>query len=86
MGNAEGFRRSDDIFGGEGFVTIDQGTATHVFAAFDKDIAHANGAYTLKARLGDPFVDEVRNWATHDVEAEKLWRLSEQLVGQKFEF
>jgi hypothetical protein len=81
---------SRDGFTGENFadqlLTLDQGAATHVVAAFDKNIAGANGSYMLKARLADPFVDEVKAWASHDIEAEKLWRLSEELVGQKFEF
>jgi len=83
MGSRDGF--TDDQFA-HGFLNLDQGTATHVFAAFDKDIASANGSYTLEARLADPFVDEIKAWARDDVDAERLWRLSEELVGQKFEF
>jgi hypothetical protein len=38
----------------------------------------------LEARVSDPFVDTVKAWARDTIEAEKLWRLSEELVGQKF--
>lgn len=45
-----------------------------------------NGAYLLDCRLADPWKDTVRPWATNAIEAEKLWKLSEELVGQKFEY
>lgn len=45
-----------------------------------------NGSYLLDAHVADPFTDYVYPWATSSIEAEKLWRLSEELVGEKFEF
>ncbi|KLP01934.1 related to oxidoreductase [Fusarium fujikuroi] len=65
-------------------VPVEVGAATHAFAAFDPNIKASNGAYLLEARVADPFVDTVKAWARDAVEAEKLWRLSEELVGQKF--
>ncbi|RBR14251.1 uncharacterized protein FIESC28_07811 [Fusarium coffeatum] len=65
-------------------VPVEVGAATHVFAAFDPNIRASNGAYLLEARVSDPYVDTIKSWARDPVEAEKLWRLSEELVGQKF--
>ncbi|KAF5564046.1 oxidoreductase [Fusarium phyllophilum] len=65
-------------------VPVEVGAATHAFAAFDSNIKASNGSYLLEARVADPFVDTVKAWARDAVEAEKLWRLSEELVGQKF--
>ncbi|KAG5753982.1 hypothetical protein H9Q70_003378 [Fusarium xylarioides] len=65
-------------------VPVEVGAATHAFAAFDPNIKASNGSYLLEARVADPFVDTVKAWARDAVEAEKLWRLSEELVGQKF--
>ncbi|KAF4496097.1 oxidoreductase [Fusarium agapanthi] len=65
-------------------VPVEVGAATHAFAAFDPNIKASNGAYLSEARVADPFVDTVKAWAREAVEAEKLWRLSEELVGQKF--
>lgn len=45
-----------------------------------------NGAYLLSCRLADPLSDVLRPWATSSVEAERLWRLSEKLVGQEFPY
>ncbi|KAF4415512.1 oxidoreductase [Fusarium acutatum] len=65
-------------------VPVEVGAATHAFAAFDPNIKASNGAHLLEARVADPFVDTVKAWARDAVEAEKLWRLSEELVGQRF--
>ncbi|KAF4456090.1 oxidoreductase [Fusarium austroafricanum] len=65
-------------------VPVEVGAATHTFAAFDPNIKASNGAYLVESRVSDPFVDTVKSWARDPIEAEKLWRLSEELVGQKF--
>ncbi|PHH86252.1 hypothetical protein CDD83_10516 [Cordyceps sp. RAO-2017] len=67
-------------------VTADEGAATHVFAAFDPDIAPLNGAYFEDCRVADAWNDRVKPWATDPVEAERLWKLSERLVGQEFSY
>lgn len=45
-----------------------------------------NGAYLLDTRIADPYADTVKPWATSPVEADRLWKLSETLVGQKFSY
>ena len=45
-----------------------------------------NGVYLLESRVSDPYIDFVPPWGTADVEAEKLWRLSETMVGQDFTY
>ncbi|KAK4183430.1 short-chain dehydrogenase [Podospora australis] len=60
--------------------------ATHVYAAFDPALEAHNGGYLLNCHVADPFVDTVKPWGTSEVEAEKLWRLSEKLVEQKFTY
>lgn len=68
------------------FKTLDQGAATHVFAAFDNSIKEHNGAFLSDCHIADPFLEEVYSWATSKVDAERLWKLSEKLVGQVFNF
>ncbi|GKU00738.1 unnamed protein product [Fusarium langsethiae] len=67
-------------------VPVEVGAATHAFAAFDPNLGASNGAYLLETRVSDPFVDTYKSWARDPVEAEKLWRLSEELIGQKFRY
>jgi hypothetical protein len=45
-----------------------------------------NGVYLLDAHVADPFAETVKPWGTSPVEAEKLWKLSEKLVGQEFQY
>lgn len=65
---------------------IDQGTTTHVFAAFDNGIAEYNGAFFSDCHVADPSQEEVYSWATNKTDAERLWKLSEKLVGQEFDY
>ncbi|KAH1486532.1 hypothetical protein KXV92_005568 [Aspergillus fumigatus] len=65
---------------------LDQGAATHVFAAFDTSIANQNGAFLSDCHAADPDMEEVHSWATSKVDAERLWRMSEKLVGQEFKY
>ncbi|CAH0052202.1 unnamed protein product [Clonostachys solani] len=64
----------------------DNGVATHVFAAFDTEIAKDNGAFLSDCRIANQDKEEVYPWATSKVDAERLWKLSEKLVGQQFEY
>ncbi|RYP51422.1 hypothetical protein DL768_003208 [Monosporascus sp. mg162] len=69
------------------FSTPDEGVAVYVYAAFDPNIAGAhNGAYLFDCRPADPWKDTIKPWATSSVEAERLWKLSEKLVGQEFQY
>ncbi|KAF2803637.1 NAD(P)-binding protein [Mytilinidion resinicola] len=62
------------------------GVATHVYAAFDPSLSGHNGAYLQDCHVGDPWTDTVKPWATSGVEAERLWVLSEKLVGETFKY
>jgi hypothetical protein len=48
------------------------------------EFAENNGAYLENSHIADPWVETVKPWATNPVEAERLWKLSEQLVCQEF--
>ncbi|OAQ61112.1 short-chain dehydrogenase [Pochonia chlamydosporia 170] len=68
------------------FKDPDQGVATHVFASFDTSIAGQNGAFVTDCHIADQAKEEVYSWATSKVDAERLWKLSEKLVGQEFKY
>ncbi|CAK7206824.1 hypothetical protein SEUCBS139899_009630 [Sporothrix eucalyptigena] len=59
-----------------------EGVATHVFGAFHPDLDNKNGFFLSDCQIRD--VKLIQSWARDAVEAEKLWALSEELVGQKF--
>lgn len=58
----------------------EQGSSTTIVAAFDPAILGANGSY-----LKDCHIEEVGEHAKDDEMVDKLWELSETLVGEKFE-
>ncbi|KAF2473160.1 short-chain dehydrogenase [Lindgomyces ingoldianus] len=66
------------------FKTHSQGAATTVVAALDPTIADRSGAYLADASIDHD--DNISPYAVDKDNAEKLWVLSEKLVGQKFEF
>ncbi|KAH8601795.1 dehydrogenase [Bisporella sp. PMI_857] len=68
------------------FKTPSQGVATHIFAAFhpDLDKKEFNGSYISDSAVESP--EDVHSWARDALDAEKLWELSEKIVGQKFDF
>jgi len=57
-----------------------------VFAAFSDDLKAHNGAYLNNSHVADPWTETVKPWATSPVEAERLWKLSEKLVDQEFDY
>ncbi|MCJ1250027.1 hypothetical protein MMC30_007253 [Trapelia coarctata] len=65
------------------WVNIQQGTATHIVAGFDPSITEQNGGYLEKCKVDN---DAAQPYAKDKTEATKLWALSEELVGQKFEY
>ncbi|KAI9281360.1 short-chain dehydrogenase [Umbelopsis sp. AD052] len=69
-------------FSSEYHKTIPEGTATHIVAAFDPNIASQTASYLADCQLA---MDRVKPYAKDDAEAEKLWALSEKLVGQTFQ-
>ncbi|KAI2616056.1 NAD(P)-binding protein [Hypoxylon sp. NC1633] len=79
LGNAE-------AWGDLKWRTLSQGAATHVFAAFSPSLNDHNGAYLQDSQIANPWVHTVKPWATDPVEAERLWKLSEKLVGQEFTY
>jgi NAD(P)-dependent dehydrogenase (short-subunit alcohol dehydrogenase family) len=64
------------------FKNLDECAATHVVAAFDPRIDAYNGAYLADGNLSG----ELQPTVTKEGDAEKLWKLSEQLVGETFEY
>ncbi len=74
---------------GADFKPVGVGAATQVWAATANELAEHNGAYLGACRLGElggptqsygylPYVDNADN-------AQRLWTLSEELVGQRFD-
>ena len=61
--------------------TLEQGSATTVVAAFDPSIVSDNGSY-----LKDSCIAGAADFAKDEKSAEDLWKLSEELVGEKFAF
>ncbi|KAK4702487.1 hypothetical protein P7C70_g3737, partial [Phenoliferia sp. Uapishka_3] len=59
--------------------TIAAGASTQVVAAFDPDLIGLSGAYLEDTKVATPFA-----YAIDKVNAEKLWALSEKLVGQTY--
>lgn len=59
--------------------TSEQGSATQLIAALDPQYENVNGAY-----FDDSVPAEPAEHARSLEDAEKLWKLSEQLVGEKF--
>ncbi|KAI5779128.1 short-chain dehydrogenase [Geopyxis carbonaria] len=59
--------------------TQSEGAAGYVIAGFDPAMEGCNGAY-----LAEGVVAEMAEWV-NDENAERLWRLTEELVGMKFE-
>ena len=62
--------------------TMDECTATHVVTAFEPRLAAFNGGYLEDTNISD----KVRPTAKNPEDVEKLWKLSEELVGQKFQY
>jgi len=61
------------------FKTLEQGAATSVFAAVSPSLEGVGGRYLDNADFGEPAA-----WATNPEAAERLWTLSESLVGESF--
>jgi len=61
--------------------TLGEGASTHIVAAFDPTIIPQNGSYLVDATVQD---DQAAPHARDMEDAKKLWELSEQQVGEKF--
>ncbi len=75
--------------GGLKFKTVEQGAATQVWAATSPDL-EGKGALYLEdchiAEVSDGGADGYLPYALDSADAERLWTLSEEIVGQNFEF
>ena len=67
----------------EGFraITVDQGAATLMVAAFDPKIKDQTGKYLQDAQIDQ---NAILEHAKDPEEAERLWGISEEMVGQSF--
>lgn len=61
--------------------TLDACAGTHVVAAFDPRLDGYNGVYLDDGHLADP-----QDTASNPEDVERLWKLSEELVGQTFRY
>ncbi|RYP46225.1 hypothetical protein DL768_007544 [Monosporascus sp. mg162] len=61
--------------------TLSQGSSTTLVAALDPELPARSPAYLANCQITEPF-----EYALDPGNAEKLWELSEQLVGQKFSY
>ncbi|KAF7299902.1 Short-chain dehydrogenase/reductase family protein [Mycena chlorophos] len=75
--------KANKDFGGElVWKSLGQGAATTVTAAFDPRISDQAGAYLLDCVLAE---DKVAAHSSDMVRAKKLWDLTEEVIGEKFE-
>lgn len=78
--------------GGAGLVfkSVEQGAATSVWAATSDDLTGHGGLYLENCQIGEPATagsdSGVESYALDRDQADRLWRISEDLVGQSFEF
>lgn len=70
------------------FKTLEQGAATSVWAATAPELADKGGIYLENCQIAQPAVQGsssgVESYAIDETAAERLWALSEELVGQSF--
>ena len=64
--------------------SIDGGAATIIAAAFTPDVEAFNGGYWKDCQKSE--TKEEAPWTKGQDNADRLWKLSESLVGQKFEY
>ena len=64
-------------------ITVDQGAATLMVAGFDPSIKAQTGSYLRDAKIDN---NGAEDHAKDPAEAERLWALSEECVGKKFDF
>lgn len=60
--------------------SIEQGVSSTVRAAVDPELEKESGAF-----LEDTNVKEVLDYARDETAVEELWRISEEIIGGKFE-
>jgi hypothetical protein len=71
------------------FKSVEQGSATSVWGATSPDLEKRGGLYLEDCHVADPGESGgrggIQDYAIDPVLAERLWTLSEQLVGQTFD-
>jgi hypothetical protein len=60
---------------------MSQGLSTHVVACFDPSIFNKSGSYLQDTMIE---TEDVKDYALDKDNADRLWKLSEKLVGEKF--
>jgi hypothetical protein len=65
--------------------SLQQGCATPLVAALDPKLEVHPGAFLRDCNIWESTTEKVPEYATDSEKAEKLWKLSEELVGDKFE-
>ncbi len=85
------FELLGEQFAASGIVykSVEQGAATSVWAATAPELAGRGGLYLEDCSIGRPdatgsAVSGYADYALDEAAAERLWQLSEQLVGQRF--
>jgi len=77
----------DNPWAGLTFKTVPQGAATSVWAATTPELDGRGGLYLLDCQVGKPDSgrgDGVKSYAVDPEAAERLWHVSERMVGQVF--
>ena len=73
------------------FKPVEAGAATSVWAATSPDLEGRGGLYLEDCQIGKP-ADEAGDasgyapWALDPEGAARLWKISEDLIGEKFDF
>ncbi|KAJ5548202.1 short-chain dehydrogenase [Penicillium frequentans] len=65
------------------WTTTRHGAATLIVAAYNPSISDQNGSYMVNSQVNN---SEAADYALDSQNAERLWRISEDLVGQKFPY
>ena len=72
------------------FKSVEQGSATSVWAATSSDLDGNGGIYLENCQIAQPAVqgsgDGVESYAVDTKNADRLWHLSQEMVGESFEF
>jgi hypothetical protein len=73
------------------FKSVEQGAATSCFAATAPELEGRGGLYLEDCHVATvndapDALDGVKSYALDPAAAERLWEVSEKLVGQRFDF
>ena len=83
-------RAASSSDGGTAFKSVEQGAATTVWGATTAALDGRGGLYLEDCQIAEPAAPGgdggVESYAIDPTAADRLWALSEELVGEKFEF